>query len=198
MQTVTAPHRPAPGDRLDVRSIRLTPHGQLQVLADTGASGAESIRTAFLRGSGHGLLALAFDAPAIALPFDLAFWRDFAAQFVTGICARPQPQEPSRAVVELSAPEDAVIGGLMDGAPPMQGGEYLTARVISDLWQAMNTALSTEVAEGCQPIGDFLKRRSPSWSLVGRVHFNLAENRKDEGAPLKAKGAPSSLHFNLA
>jgi hypothetical protein len=29
----------------------------------------------------------------------------------------------------------------------------------------------------------FLKSRNPAWNLVGRVHFNLAENRKDEEAP---------------
>ena len=30
---------------------------------------------------------------------------------------------------------------------------------------------------------EFLKRRNPAWNLVGRVHFNLAENRKDPDAP---------------
>ena len=30
---------------------------------------------------------------------------------------------------------------------------------------------------------EFLKGRHPAWNLVGRVHFNLAENRKDEDAP---------------
>ena len=33
------------------------------------------------------------------------------------------------------------------------------------------------------PLQEFLKRRHPAWNLVGRVHFNLAENRKDEEAP---------------
>ncbi len=32
-------------------------------------------------------------------------------------------------------------------------------------------------------VQDFLKRRNPAWNLVGRVHFNLAENRKDPDAP---------------
>jgi non-specific serine/threonine protein kinase len=32
-------------------------------------------------------------------------------------------------------------------------------------------------------VQEFLKRRQPAWNLVGRVHFNLAENRKDEEAP---------------
>ena len=29
----------------------------------------------------------------------------------------------------------------------------------------------------------FFDRKSPAWNLVGRVHFNLAENRKDDEAP---------------
>ena len=32
-------------------------------------------------------------------------------------------------------------------------------------------------------VQDFLKARHPAWNLVGRVYFNLAENRKDAEAP---------------
>jgi non-specific serine/threonine protein kinase len=32
-------------------------------------------------------------------------------------------------------------------------------------------------------VQEFLKRRNPAWNLVGRVHFNVAENRKDPDAP---------------
>ena len=38
-------------------------------------------------------------------------------------------------------------------------------------------------AEAKLSVQEFLKRRHPAWNLVGRVHFNLAENRKDEDAP---------------
>ncbi len=40
-----------------------------------------------------------------------------------------------------------------------------------------------ELAESKCGVQDFLKRRNPAWNLVGRVHFNLAENRKDPDAP---------------
>ena len=40
-----------------------------------------------------------------------------------------------------------------------------------------------ELSESKCGVQDFLKRRNPAWNLVGRVHFNLAENRKDAGAP---------------
>ena len=65
----------------------------------------------------------------------------------------------------------------------MTGAEYLTPRVLHALWQEMDKAFAIELSESKCSIQDFLKRRNPAWNLVGRVHFNLAENRKDEQAP---------------
>jgi non-specific serine/threonine protein kinase len=65
----------------------------------------------------------------------------------------------------------------------MTGAEYLTAAVLADLWRGMDAAFETELAEAKLPVQGFLKSRHPAWNLVGRVHFNLAENRKDEEAP---------------
>jgi hypothetical protein len=47
----------------------------------------------------------------------------------------------------------------------------------------MDSAFETELAQSELTVQEFLKRRHPAWNLVGRVHFNLAENRKDEDAP---------------
>ena len=47
----------------------------------------------------------------------------------------------------------------------------------------MDAAFDAELAEAKLSVQEFLKRRHPAWNLVGRVHFNLAENRKDEDAP---------------
>jgi non-specific serine/threonine protein kinase len=44
-------------------------------------------------------------------------------------------------------------------------------------------AFCIELAESKCGIQEFLKRRNEAWNLVGRVHFNLAENRKDPDAP---------------
>jgi non-specific serine/threonine protein kinase len=65
----------------------------------------------------------------------------------------------------------------------MTGAEYLAAEVLQRLWQEMDAAFALELAESGSSIQDFLKHRNPAWNLVGRVHFNLAENRKDEQAP---------------
>src|ERR1022692_3847537 len=47
----------------------------------------------------------------------------------------------------------------------------------------MDAAFDAELAEAKLSVQEFLKSRHPAWNLVGRVHFNLAENRKDEQAP---------------
>jgi non-specific serine/threonine protein kinase len=65
----------------------------------------------------------------------------------------------------------------------MTGAEYLTAEILHTLWQEMDAAFAIELSESGSSIQDFLKRRNPAWNLVGRVHFNLAENRKDDQAP---------------
>ena len=65
----------------------------------------------------------------------------------------------------------------------MTGAEYLTIEVLQWLWQELDTAFTQELIESGNSVQDFLKRRNPAWNLVGRVHFNLAENRKDDQAP---------------
>src|SRR6202030_3159146 len=57
------------------------------------------------------------------------------------------------------------------------------AAVLADLWKSIDAAFDAELAPAKLSVQEFLKRRHPAWNLVGRVHFNLAENRKDEEAP---------------
>jgi hypothetical protein len=65
----------------------------------------------------------------------------------------------------------------------MTGTEYITASVLETLWAQAADAFRSELAESKASVQDFLQRKSPAWHLVGRVHFNLAENRRDDEAP---------------
>jgi hypothetical protein len=134
----------------------------------------------------HGVLTLRRDEeaaePELAQGARLSYWRDFAARYVTALCALPEigegtakPQVPLPGAGELAATAAAV--------PPMTGAEYLTAATLADLWQATDAAFDAELAGAALSVQGFLKSRNPAWNLVGRVHFNLAENRKDEDAP---------------
>jgi len=165
----------------------LTPHGRLTVERDEDAPAldgelAQRMEGAFTRGSGHGLLALGADEIGVALPPALSFWREFAAPYVTGVCTRPI-EAADRDRAHPPTPPKSELDQFVLAAPPMTGAEYLSAAVLSDLWQELDRAFWAELTEAKCSIEEFLKRRNPAWNLVGRVHFNLAENRKDEAAP---------------
>jgi len=165
----------------------LTPHGRLIVERDEDAPAldaelAQRMEGAFNRGSGHALLALGADEIGVALPPAFSFWREFAALYLTGVCTRPiDAAEPHRA--HSPTPPKSELDQFVLAAPPMTGAEYLSAAVLSNLWQELDRAFWAELTEAKCSIEEFLKRRNPAWNLVGRVHFNLAENRKDEAAP---------------
>ena len=67
--------------------------------------------------------------------------------------------------------------------PPISGSEYLTPKTLIAIWAEIDTALRVEWAASGLTLQGFLKSRHQAWNLVGRVHFNLAENRKDAQAP---------------
>jgi non-specific serine/threonine protein kinase len=65
----------------------------------------------------------------------------------------------------------------------MTGAEYLTVEVLDELWRSLDTAFRAELSETRRSVQDCLAAKSPVWHMVGRVHFNLAENRLDTEAP---------------
>ena len=168
-------------------SLSLTPHGRLVLTPDAGAPPLESgladrLQGAFERGAGHGLLLLGADEAGTALPPALCYWREFGARYVTALCTRPDGDAPRKTAC-VAAPADEELEFLALGAPPMMGAEYLTGAVLGALWRELDAAFGTELAESQCGVQEFLKRRNPAWNLVGRVHFNIAENRKDADAP---------------
>ena len=172
---------------MDTVSLGLTPHFRLVLTPDADAPPLAAdvhnlIATAFDRGSGHGLLALGANLAGTFLPPTLSYWRDFAARYVTALCTQQHGIEQVRKVVVAPATE-VELECLSLAAPPMTGGEYLTAAALSNLWGQLDSAIALELAESKCNVQEFLKLRNPAWNLVGRVHFNLAENRKDTNAP---------------
>jgi non-specific serine/threonine protein kinase len=159
----------------------LTPHGRLLLVLDAEAPSLpaalqQRLADAFALGAGHGLLHLGAAEVGRILPPAWAWWRDLAARYVTALCATPEASA-------IAAPDHQTLDALIADAPPMTGAEYLTTDVLTALWTALDTALREELAASKDSLQQFLKARHPVWNLVGRVHFNLAENRKDPEAP---------------
>jgi superfamily II DNA or RNA helicase len=165
----------------------LSPHGRLALVVVAEAplldsELAQRLGHAFARGSGHGLLQLGAAEAGTTLPPVLSYWREFGTWYVTALCAHPDADATPRRV-HVAAPPTAELDRLVMAAPPMTGAEYLSAEVLGALWQELDAAFRIELAESKCGIQEFLKRRNKAWNLVGRVHFNLAENRKDPDAP---------------
>jgi superfamily II DNA or RNA helicase len=148
-------------------ALRLTPNGHLLL-----ESGDGRLAAAFARGSGHGLLHLGAAELGRSLPPALVWWRDFAQGYVSGLCHRASPLVPP--------PSDSELATLVLTAPMMAGAEYLSADVLCALWDDIAAAIADSAGDDLQA---FLKSLNPVWSLVGRVHFNLAENRRDAEFP---------------
>jgi superfamily II DNA or RNA helicase len=193
----------------------LTPHGLL-TLAPSSDTADESValepargarlKQAFARGSGHGLLCLGADEVGTTLPPTLSYWRTLGARYVTALCALPGIGERSKRPVPIEAAGE--LNTMVAAVPPMIGAEYLTTEVLANLWRDMDQAFDAELAQSTLTVRAFLRSRHPAWNLVGRVHFNLAENRKDEEAPfaflatytsrLSAEAKPQHLPLSKA
>jgi superfamily II DNA or RNA helicase len=166
-------------------SLALTPRGHLlfsgpEDAPQPPAARSRTLERAFARGSGHGLLELGAGEVGNALPPDFRYWRDFAARFVTAVCTQPDFDVRHARILP---PARAELEALAAAAPPMTGVEYVTASVLETLWTEIAEAFQSEIAESKAPVQEFLQHKNPAWHLVGRVHFNLAENRRDDDAP---------------
>ncbi len=164
----------------------ITPHGHLRLapMPDAPALAETTqlrLAQAFARGAGHGLLQLGAGETGVVLPPALAWWREFASGYMAALCALPETEngKPGR----IDTPVRNKLETLIADAPPMDGAEYLTVTVLRNLWAALDAALHEDLAAAACPLKEFLHRRCPAWNLVGRVHFNLAENRADDEAP---------------
>ena len=161
--------------------LRLTPHGHLVLEADDDApilddGVAERLTKAFGNGSGPGLMQLGAGEVGQALPPAFVWWRGFASRYVAALCLLTTDDS----LPPVPPPTAAELAELVLTAPMMPGAEYLTADVLTELWREIGTAFAQNAATGLQA---FLKRLNPAWNLVGRVHFNLAENKRDPDQP---------------
>ncbi|WP_420240056.1 DEAD/DEAH box helicase (plasmid) [Telmatobacter bradus] len=175
----------------------LTPHGHLSLAEEEGATPLDAqlvqrLRESFTRGTGHGLLQLGAGEVGTALPAVFSYWREFAARYVTTLCAHRDAHSDTAAdphhMSPVAPPADAELEGLAMVAPLMTGAEYLTADVLRALWLETDKALQAEFTEASSGVPEFgiqafLRQRNPAWNLVGRVCFHLAENRGDDESP---------------
>lgn len=170
--------------------LRLTPHGHLVAEDQDDAPEidpkvATRLTEAFARGAGHGLVRLGAGEVGQILPPAFVWWRQFAARYVGALCLHASGTDAdSRSSLPIvPPPTEADLASLLLSAPMMAGAEYLTSDVLLALWNEMAAAFAASYAAAKTGLQSFLTALNPAWNLVGRVHFNLAENRRDTEHP---------------
>jgi superfamily II DNA or RNA helicase len=168
--------------------LRLTPSGHLVTESagdapDLDHATAARLAEAFTHGSGPGLLQLGAGEVGHLLPPAFVWWRAFAARYVAALCLHAPGATPDAAVPAIPPPNASERASLVLTAPIMPGAEYLTPDVLLALWEATEAACAAALTAARTDLQTFLKHLNPAWNLVGRVHFNLAENRRDADAP---------------
>jgi non-specific serine/threonine protein kinase len=166
-------------------TLALTPHGRVVLAASDEAPEldqalAQRLLDAFQRGSGPGLLQLGGAEVGQPLPPVFSYWRELGVRYVTALCTRPGTDTQH---TPIPPPGTVDLQTLALGAPSMPGAEYVNARVLEALWHEIDAAFAARRAQTGSTTDELLKQLNPAWNVVGRVYFNLAENRKDELAP---------------
>ncbi len=168
-------------------ALAISPAGHAYLEASPGdtdtlpPSTAARIRQAFDQGPSHGLLHLGAAELGQALPASLAFGRELAHRFMQRLTAVATLAE-DWAQVALPAPQ-LDLDQLAAAAPPMTGAEYLDGALLAAWWADLHTAAREAIGAAGGDVRAWLQGRHPSWNLVGRVCFHLAENKTNEQAP---------------
>jgi non-specific serine/threonine protein kinase len=109
------------------------------------------------------------------------FWQTFSRQFIIRLCKLQSGERAEKIVID--SPNNNELQAILDQAPFIQGTEYLSQGVLTELWRQMEEALNEELSHFTGSIQDYLKQYSPRWNQVGRVCFHLAENKANEKKP---------------
>jgi hypothetical protein len=186
--------------------IRLTPTGNLRWEGSgetPGDSLLASLRETFAASWCEGLFLLAAGKADPGDSPNLRYWQGIAECFLMRLCHLPERMTPS----QVEQPSDAECAHWVLTAPPMPGGEYLSAEVLLNVWNAL-VQWCVEASEAASGLQAFLEDRAPKWRQVGRVCFHLAENKADPERPfafmttyvsgLGAAGRPRHLPLRQA
>ena len=112
------------------------------------------------------------------------YWQSIAERHLTALCHLPamNPNAEGAASLSVEPPTSAECAALIEAAPPMIGGEYLSAERLQRIWTEVDDWVS-QAASTAGGLSAFLRERAPNWHQVGRVCFHLAENRNDAARP---------------
>jgi non-specific serine/threonine protein kinase len=131
--------------------------------------------------AGELLLHLGFEPDPAKEPPSVKFFRGFAQRFVQAL----RVMEQIETIREKADPHFSSILAeeILADLPLMRGAEFVRAGVLFELWSDMASAFRRQISAWRGTVKEFFHEQNPAWRLVGRVFFNLAENKKNPDCP---------------
>ena len=129
--------------------IRFHPNGRL-LLEDSphdteGQVDFQSLREGFRSDSRLGFFRLAAETNTSHFSPSMRFWREIAADYLTKLCHLPGSEQE----VSVEPPAESTLLQWVQEAPPMTGGEYLSAALLEKTFSALDQWGSATIsAEG--------------------------------------------------
>ena len=124
------------------------------------------------------LFFLGFRPKSVPLAPSLAYWRTFSSLFIQQLKLTPELEKLGADVAIPFTDEDRTQ--LLETAPLMTGGEYLTAETLTALWDGLHETFYRKIGARAGSVADFFKEYSPDVHLAGRIYFHLVENKNHE------------------
>ena len=136
---------------------------------------------AFSESSAAGLVALArCPVGEWAVNPVLLFWRAFTWRYLEALAHSPESPE-SENIPNVPAPQET-FPGLVLRLPAMPGGEYASPELFSRLWDELGVHIGGHIRVG-GGLRKWLQTQFPALSLLGKVTFHLAENKRTPDRP---------------
>jgi len=129
----------------------------------------------------NGLLEMGLFKFVDELPSTFLFWQKFSQRFIKNLChlvGHDQNDTINSALPSMLELQEFVIQ-----APLMKGIQYLNEELLITIWEALNKTLTKELELFSGNLKEFLNSYNSSWNLVGKVCFNLSENKNNLAAP---------------
>jgi hypothetical protein len=124
------------------------------------------------------LFFLGFCDQSLRVSPSLDFWRKFAASFTEKIAKTPD-LELIRHRIKIKISESD-LENILDSAPMMTGAEYLNKELLQKIWDRLALFFKSEIKKHDGTVAEFIKKYTHNIHLVGRIFFNLVENKESD------------------
>jgi hypothetical protein len=170
-----------------IARLILVPSGSLHVAYHVDAVNPHAdvyqapIIEAFLKSQEQGLLQLLTSKADNSWSLALKYWRNYIAMYASLLCHHAS--NAHQHIDVIPPPDEAILQEWLLKIPPMPGGEYLTTALLTSIWLSFDAWCRELISSNPEGVPGFLKTYLPAWQQVGRVCFNLAENKQDPEYP---------------